>query len=241
MEFLEDFFIYDPLTIAGLGSAVVAIFAVIFLFYNFQNERVKTGSFAALVIVVLAVTLYLSAETVYRNIASETGGPVHWHADFEIYICGKKVNLIEPTGFSNRVGTPLLHEHNDFRIHVEGVLGEKGDASLANFFEMIGGGLSPGMLKVPTDKGEIFMRDGDFCNNSNTTGTLQIFLWETINGLAKQRKIADYPNYIIKPEALIPPGDCIIIEFVPEVKGKTEHICAQYKEAELRGDIFIEN
>src|SRR3989344_7060076 len=239
MEFLEGYFVCDPLTIAVLGSSVVGVFAVLFLVHEFQNERAKKTLFIIFSLVVLSTTAYLAAETIYKNVTSITGGPVHWHADFEIFSCGDGIELLDPTGFSNRVGTPVLHEHNDLRIHAEGVLKKLSDASLAKFFEVIGGSLDYGSLVVPTNSGTVSLQDGDICGDGRP-GTLQVFLWETIDGIATQRKLADYPPYVMKPEALVPPGDCIIFEFMPEINEKTENICNQYEAADIRGDITIQ-
>ena len=72
----------------------------------------------------IALTLTLSTgiligSTIYLNTNSDSGGPVHWHADIEFWACGNEIELRDPTGFSNKIGTGTLHEHDDHRIHLD--------------------------------------------------------------------------------------------------------------------------
>lgn len=104
----------------------------------------------------------------YLNVKSDTGGPVHWHADFEIWACGNEIALRDPRGFlSNKIGSPTLHEHNDKRIHLEGVpVTLPHDASLGKFMSTIGGELTQSSLTVPVNDDYLFedaqdAQDGD--------------------------------------------------------------------------------
>ena len=170
-----------------------------------MNEIMKRAVFFLIFIVVASVTLYLVLATLNLNRISDTKGPVHWHADFEIRVCGNEVKLAEPEGFSNRQGTSILHAHSDNRIHVEGVLVDKKLASLGNFFYAVGGyiGGDALALKVPTDKGLMFVHYGDNCNGK--PGSLYVF----VNG----RLIDNPADYIISPYEKVPPGDRIKIVF----------------------------
>lgn len=175
---------------------------------------------------VLSITAYLIWSTISINQASITKGPVHWHGDFEIWNCGKELDLIDPKGLFNRVGTPVLHEHNDKRIHVEGAVMQTSDISLREFFRVVGGKMTPFSLKIPTNDGVIEMKNGDLCRGDH--GQFQVFAYQTKGDGFSQQKLQDPLNYVLSPYSSIPPGDCIILEFdVP--KERTDKICLQYR------------
>ena len=165
---------------------------------------------------------------------SVTDGPVHFHADFQIWNCGKEVDLINPTGWDNKVGTPLLHEHNDNRIHVEGPVLDYKDISLGNFFKVVGGFLTDTVLNVPTNSGVVTMQSGNMCDGE--VGFLQVFVYRTTDKTFSQEKITDGANYVLSSHSSIPPGDCIIIEFDKE-KVQTDRICTFYQIAKEKGEI----
>ena len=194
----------SQLAVVGYGSIAFGILIVIILFFNkAMNETIKKSVYILLVVFVGLVTLYLILTTLHLNIISETKGPVHWHADFEIWACDKEIKLVSPKGFSNKVGTDLIHSHNDNRIHVEGVLLDKREASLGSFFHAIGGSLSGNGMEVPTDAGLISVHDSDKC--SDKPAKLYVF----VNG-----KLIDNPSsYVISPYEKVPPGDRIKFVF----------------------------
>jgi hypothetical protein len=225
------------------GAAIIVcvlIFVSLFCEKTRQNKQIL---FLGIVIPVVLSTVYAASVTVYINMISETRGPVHWHADFEIWNCGKKIDIIDPTGLSNRIGTPLFHEHNDDRIHVEGVIVEKHDVALAEFFHVIDGELTEHSLEVPTSHGSVLLQNGDRCNSDE--GFLQVFLYRVLNPDATQEtgfvyeqvKLDDVSTYIIAPHSYVPQGDCLIFEFGPE-KNKTEKICETYEAAIQKGDLI---
>ena len=116
----------------------------------------------------------MAVSTVYLNVKSDSGGPAHWHADFETWVCDNQIELRDPTGFlSNKIGTSVLHEHDDQRIHLEGVVvDDKVDASLGKFFHVVGGALTAEALVAPLnspDTGLYFEDevDGDGENPAN--------------------------------------------------------------------------
>lgn len=179
----------------------------------------KSLLFGAIVILVLGITGYLIWSTINTNIKSQTSGPVHWHGDFEIWNCGQKVDLVDPKGWDNKVGTPLLHEHNDGRVHVEGPVMDLQDITLGNFFEVVGG--------LP-------LESGIECNGY--PGVIQVFVYRTEGKTFYQEKIADYANYVLSPYSSVPSGDCIIIELDRE-KDKTNKLCNFYKIAKEKGEL----
>ena len=188
----------------GYGSAAfgILIFAIILFGKNMGNKSKKI-MFMLIVAVAASVTIYLIFTTLYLNLHSETKGPVHWHADYEILVCDKKISLEDSKGMSNRRGVDMLHSHNDNRIHVEGVLVDKKEASLGAFFYAVHGSLSEDGLKIPTNDGLISVHNGDKCNDK--PAKLYVF----VNG-----KIIENPaKYVISPYERVPPGDMIKIVF----------------------------
>jgi len=205
-----------------------------------MNDFSKKFLFSLIVILVILTTIYIITTTIINNINSYSRGNVHWHADFEIWGCNQKIDLKDPKGLLNRIGTPLLHEHNDYRIHVEGVVKEKLDVRLANFFEVINGKLNTSTLTIPTNEGFITKLNGELCNG--IPGKVQVFVYRIVNPQDykawryEQEKIIDFENYVLSHHSKVPPGDCIIIEFSPE-KTRTEYICETYRIAIEKGEL----
>lgn len=225
--------------ISAAGTIAIAL-VLIALFWKKKTEEAKTLLFLGIALPILFATIYSAGSTIYLNLASHTKGPVHWHADYEIWDCGSKIDLVRPEGISNRVGSAVFHEHNDNRIHVEGVVVDKAEVDLHNFFETIGGMLSKSALYLPTDNGFAEIKEGDLCNGREAK--LQVFLYKAINPddaknwVFEQQKLEDFENYVLAPYSNVPPGDCIIIEF-DEEKEKTGHICETYNSAMSRGEL----
>jgi len=188
----------DPLNVL-IYATVIAGIAVVFslLFQKNMSERKKKFAFLAIAVPVAFATLYLSATTVYLNVVSESGGPVHWHADYEVWACGEKYELVDPTGLENRVGSPTIHEHNDNRMHIEGVLFKLREAELGEYFEKIGGEYRVEQLGIPTHAGYKVWRNGDLCN-----GRPAIWYFY-VNGQLNR----EGPEHVIAPYSLVPPGD----------------------------------
>lgn len=149
------------LTVTAVGAVLVILLLVLAAALNNKVPKVKLPLFMAIVVVIAGTTLTISGSTVYLNLKSVTGGPVHWHADFEIWACGNELELRDPVGLSNKIGTPTLHEHNDKRIHLEGVpTALPYDFSLGKFMTVIDGGISKDTLSVPLNNSKYF-EDGD--------------------------------------------------------------------------------
>lgn len=208
----EDEFVLDhsklypinQLEAVGYGSLIFGILIlIIVIFHKKMNNTIKKNSYFLVVAVSLLVTLYLVITTLHLNIISITKGPVHWHADFEIWVCDKKIELAEPKGLSNKQGVDLMHAHNDDRIHVEGVLLDEKQASLGAFFHAIGGSLSDDGITVPTDNGLIAFHEGDKCNEKPSK--LYVFVNENL--------LSSPSSYVISPYEDVPPGDRIKFVF----------------------------
>ena len=195
----------SQLAVVGYGSLIFGILIIIILlFHKIMNDAVKKIVYLLIIIITSLVTIYLVLTTLHLNIISETKGPVHWHADFEIWVCDKEIKIAKPKSFlSNKQGVDLMHAHSDNRIHVEGVILDKKQASLGAFFYAIGGSLSSDGIKVPTDEGLVSVHEGDKCNEQ--PGKLYVF----VNG-----KLTSNPrDYAIAPYEKVPPGDKIKIVF----------------------------
>ncbi|MDP3725641.1 MAG: hypothetical protein Q8R36_00410 [bacterium] len=230
-------FEYDPLLVVAWAGGIILFFVLAVFFIKPRRDFIKALFFIPLSFITVVATSYLVLETMRQINISPTKGPVHWHADFKIFRCGEEIDLVDPKSFSNRVGTPLVHEHGDKRVHIEGIPEDLGAASLKNFMYAVGGYMSEDTLRISTNMGSMEMKNGNLCRES--AGTLQVFVWTTDNNIATQRKLELFSDYTISPHALVPPGDCIIVEFdIP--KEQTEYICEQYSVAENRGDISIE-
>lgn len=241
--YLADIISLYSLNITLVGSALLVFLVFLSLIISHLTPFLKKLLFILMISVIMFVTLFLVGSTLYLNAVSVSKGPVHYHADFEIWNCGKEITLTDPEGLSNKIGTPILHEHNDKRVHLEGVVVEDLDASLGRFFEVIGGELTSNFLSVPTNEGLVNLTTGTACPDGKL-GTLQLFVYKTIRENYYQQKIMDPKNYIISPKTNVPPGDCIIIEF-DSIKEKTEKICRSYavwkETGKLKGEIMYGN
>ena len=223
----------EPLTFIYWTSIWVGILTLLIITIDKKKwEKYSKLLFILLVIPISISTIYLAGHTLYKNSVSVTKGPVHWHADFEIHTCNNRhlhissnknfngLDLRNPRGLSNKIGTSLFHEHNDNRIHVEGAVLDYNDISLSSFFKVIGGELSQKTLSYDVEnKGVVTFNNKDKCDTGEE-GFVQVF----ING----EKLENFENYILYKNTLVPPGDCIIIEFSPK-KNKTKHLCKSWE------------
>lgn len=220
---------------ALIGSAIIIFLTILGAIIKDRIPKLKAPIFILIAITTVVTSFILIALTIYINVKSSSKGPVHWHADYEIWACDKRLNLRDPAGFlTNKIGTATYHEHNDDRIHLEGVVVEPRDASLGKFFKVVGGELTDKSMVVPLNDNvnETFI-NGDKCPDGQI-GEVQVFVYkttgETVGGrkVYKQEKLQDPANYIISGESQVPPGDCVIFEFGPQ-KNRTEHMCLQYQ------------
>lgn len=161
-------------TFAALSLLILTIFAILF---SSRFPRLKLPIFVLMTIAMVGSTLTLIGSTVYLNLKSESGGPIHWHADIEYWACDNELEIRDPTGFlSNKIGTSVLHEHDDHRIHLEGVAVEKHiDASLGKFMHVIGGGITDEALVLPLNavgEGNTFEDDVDGDGPSDANAAL---------------------------------------------------------------------
>lgn len=209
----------SPVTYLQLTTFWIILLTIILVAGKSHVMNHKKFFFFITIIPVILVTVYLAGHTVHHNITSATGGPVHWHADYQIFVCGERLDLIDPKFPSNKIGSPLFHEHNDDRIHVEGAVMHLEDVDVGSYFEVIGGELTATSLKYTTNDGEVSVQNGDLCNG--VPSELAVY----VNG----NREADPANYLYYPDPLVPPGDCIIVEFGPNPGSTTSKICESWE------------
>ncbi len=195
-----------------LTSLIMILVTIISIFFHKKLPNTfKKILFWLTSFLVIVTTLFLIGSTVYLNIVSPTKGPVHWHADFTIEICGKDIEIADPTGIMNRIGKSDLHEHNDNRIHIEGTPPSLESIELGEFFEAVGGNFDPISFSVPTNQGLMSVKNGDLCNNK--PGRLFLFV-ESQSGIQRVWRIEPKSGeYIIAPYGNVPPGDRLRIIF----------------------------
>jgi len=226
-----------------------------------STEILKLPLFIAIAATIILPSLLLIGSTIYLNTVSESKGPVHWHADIEFWVCGQEIELRNPTGFlSNKIGTSTYHEHDDKRIHLEGVVMEKEyDASLKKFMDVTDGLITDTKLIIATEDfifendtdGDVprgdqeFIRNNFFSRNSDgraqltmengqpcedgRPGEVQVFVYSfnETDDTYTQTKLDDIAAYTIRDDSVVPPGDCIIVEFdLPKLS--TDRMCQQY-------------
>lgn len=223
-------------TAVAIATAVLAILVVLAVLLRDRYPRSKGWLFWGIAVIVILTTFTLIGSTIYLNTVSSSKGPVHWHADFEAWACGEEMDLEDPDGFlSNKTGTPVLHEHDDKRIHLEGVVVEERSASLGEFMKVTGGSITSDSLVFPAEGGKRSFVNGQECNGE--PAELQVFAYQTTeDDHYRVEKIDDPAGYIISDESVVPPGDCIIMEFdtTPET---TDKMCEQYEIALKIGDL----
>lgn len=219
----------------AVGGLLLVVLAVICLKVKEMAPTLSKILYGLIVVVTVLTTAFLAGSTIYLNSTSSSGGPVHWHGDFEIWKCGSEITLKDPSGWSNKMGTETLHHHGDKRIHQEGVVYEKGDNSLGKFFEVIGGEITGDSLTADDNSGKFTLKTGDVC--SGQEAQFQVFVYR-VDGQNNytQEKISDPAHFVFAPHSQVPPGDCIIMELdIP--KQKTDKLCRSYQVAKQIGKL----
>jgi hypothetical protein len=227
----------------GVAGGIVLLAVALALAGRQWSEGAKKILFSAIISAAIGGTLVLGGITVIETVQSETKGPVHWHADFVIVKCGETLNLVDPTGLSNRIGNPVVHEHGDDRIHVEGTVLDYSQVTLAAFFRVIGGGMTETSLIVPTQEyGLVELQNGEHCAGGDRA-RLQTFVYQVAaDGVLRQTKLTGFeaPNYVLSPETNVPPGDCVVIEFSDQELATTDKLCRFHQIAVEKGELPYE-
>lgn len=166
-----------PMMQAGL-VLTIALATVSFYREDDLNLKDKNLLMNGFILAVLVPSFYAAGAFVHQSQTSWSGGEIHWHADFEVIVEEdgeyRQLNLIDPSEFcestqhesstmcalNDRTGSTRYHEHNDDRIHLEGIFKEREDATLSAFFETFGGELTNDKLVLPTNNGTVRRVEG---------------------------------------------------------------------------------
>lgn len=245
-------------------ATVVLIVATVLAVLLKNKPRFKLPLFLVIAVTLVGSTLLLFGSTVYLNMKSESGGPVHWHTDIEFWACGTELELRNPRGvLSNKIGTSTYHEHNDKRIHLEGVVVRKSeDASLKKFMDVTDGFMSRDAVGIAlneneaewfasedkqdgdtqtlthadqlktrvkqTDNGPLMeLVNGQSCGSQRSELQTFLYTFDKETKSYSQEKVADGSKYIMRDESVVPPADCVIVEF-DTPKDRTNKLCRQY-------------
>ncbi|MFB6099790.1 MAG: hypothetical protein ABEK16_00820 [Candidatus Nanohalobium sp.] len=228
----------QPMIVLGFFTCLVLAAAS---FYREDDLTLKDKNILmnAFLVAVLVPSLYTAGAFVHQSQTSWSGGEIHWHADYEVIVqnsTGKmeRLELIDPENFcketrhessymcsvNDRVGSTEYHEHNDNRIHLEGVFKDREDATLSAFFQQFNGKLTNTQLVYPTG-------DGVVKKYETENKTLKILVrkgvgnryWCAVGSKVKAEdrcsshgKSADSPKeYVISPYARGPSLDDIFV------------------------------
>ncbi len=175
-------------------------------------------------VVILGASFFTASAFVHVSQTSWSSGEIHWHADYEVLVEQdgelERLNLIDPSNYcegtphessymcslSDRTGTTEYHEHNDNRIHLEGVFKERDDATLSAFFETFGGKLTSSELVYPTNEETVKVSE-----SSDDNRTLKIIVNSGVGG-ERGWKVVDNPSeYIVSPYKRGPNLDDIFV------------------------------
>lgn len=238
---LADIVRERSIDIALWAGGAALLLMLIAMWFKQATEETKKLLFALIVMSIVGPTGYFIWSTINLNVQSEANGPVHWHTDFQIYACGEKLPPPNPQGrLSNKTGTPVLHQHADDRLHVEGVVIEQEEVELDRFFEVQGGTLTENAFRVPTGDTVKTYLNGDYCPGGEQ-GKWNVFLYRVDERTmtATQTKLTDYVHYVPAPHELPPLIDCLIFEFGPET-AYTDHLCNFHQIAVNKGELKVE-
>ena len=106
---------------------------------NERKKKIKYGSVTAVAAILLAGAAFSVAENLEAlepesNTTIGIGTPVHWHADYQITVCGDERI---PRG-----GPELAHTHGEKEFHLEGVRTTREEATLDWVLDNLGANFS---------------------------------------------------------------------------------------------------
>lgn len=195
-----------PSVLIAFGILLVTSLAIVFIFRN-PTPLGKKFTFIFMLLVIVIPTIFIFSSLMYVSLTSYSGGKIHWHADFEIFVDGELLELKDPEGFlSNKVGSPRFHEHDDNRIHAEGIFQKKEGLTLRAFLDEVDGVLEIDKLVFPTVNGVVEVKNSD-------TKTLKAVVKKGVQDERHWEILEDFPNHVISPYAYVPPGDFIILVY----------------------------
>lgn len=228
-----------PLMKFSLGVLVLITGLSVYLEDELE-ENEKNLLMNGFMLAILVPSFYAAGAFVHESQTSWTGGEVHWHADFEVLMASgngtvEELDLVNPGTFcevtahessymcklNDRTGSTEYHEHNDDRIHVEGVFKEREDATLSAFFKQFYGTLENGRMEFPARSGYYNVTDTreNFLKILVNKGTAANRQWCGVgNNIPREDicesfgRLADSPSdYVISPHTQGPTLDKIFI------------------------------
>jgi len=246
------------LSVGIVCAAIILLFICIAFTIGSQRPKAKATLFTMIATIVTIATLVLGAGNLTLAFNSPTGGPVRWAADFQVWACGNQLDLRDPRGLlTDRVGSPVLFEKNDGRIHYNGTPTDlPQDVTLGTFMQTVGGNINSDSLIFPinNDNGFIgtppapeqvepyiasndegtYVRflSGQTCGTEKAEVQAFVYRFNPANNTYSQSKITDPAHYEISHVQTVPPGDCIVMEFAPP-KARTDHLCQSYGQRDV--------
>ena len=155
-----------------------------------QVKKKSTGKWVGLGILAVAIVgavygLQRLAKTTPET--AYTDRQVHWHAAFDIEVCGEHRDLPAQGGGtahgSSMSGTTLSHHHFDNVMHIEGRVINPEDIKIGAFADRIG---------LIFDRDKLMEKtNGDTCADGGAPGQVKMF----VNGVPND----EFRNYIPKP------------------------------------------
>jgi hypothetical protein len=205
----------------GLGFGLLILLSALSMYkegdLTLHDKNTLMNGF---LVVVLFPSFFTAGAFLHESQTSWSGGEIHWHADYEVIVQNEsgeleRLDLIDPSEFcesdymcaiNDRTGITEYHEHNDNRIHLEGVFKEREDATLRAYFNTFGGELTNDKLVYPTN-------DGTFRDETRGNKTLKIFVQAGVGGDREWKRIEQPGDYVISPYKRGPNMDNIFIVY----------------------------
>ncbi len=138
-----------------------------------QKKQVKKIATYTIIILIVGGFGYLFYYLSSNKIQPYTQGPVHWHVDVILELCGQREDLPRVGIGEHHRGLPLLHTHDDNKIHIEGQVFKKEDIALGKFMKAVG---APFSNTTIMDKS-----NGMVCENTGKQGTVKMFVNDVPN------------------------------------------------------------
>ena len=156
-----------------------------------QGKQIKNIAVIAGITVIFLFLIYYIWTGVQGGTYSK--GQEHWHAGIEIYVCGERVELPNPIEGSIAhgepyIGTPLMHEHNDNTIHIEGTIQDASDITIGKFMDSI--------ELTFTNYQLIDYKNGDVCPDGHE-GQVKLLVNGEESNEFENRVIADDDQYVL--------------------------------------------
>ncbi|MFB6144171.1 MAG: hypothetical protein ABEJ98_02560 [Candidatus Nanohaloarchaea archaeon] len=237
IEFMPGYsFVQHTTTLIGLGVlSCITLAAISFYREDDLTMHDKNLLMNAFLIAVLVPSFYTAGAFIHESQTSWSGGEIHWHADYEVFVQQRgelqRLDLIDPSNYCNgymcsvndRTGITKYHEHNDNRIHLEGVFREREDATLSAYFETFNGELSNTRLVYPTNNGVVSVKE-------NANRSLKILVRK---GVANQRHWCAIGGEVPVEDR------CQSADNGEIASSPSEYVISPYKRGATLDDIFI--